>query len=345
MRKRILGGIIALCAVAMAAPWSVRAVGPITGITVAPAERTILSGTSLPFTVQGKDVDGVTADLTTNATFSVTDPSGLMTANTYNAGKVGKWVVTAHYSTLSADTVITVAPGMVNELIVNPRSEPEYLALGASRYFTVEGFDASNNEVTELTAKWSIEGSIGVVDTTSGPTVKFTGTKNGSGRLVAQSGDLMSAVSITVQPAPAPIVTNTNAEPINTTNKVVTKNVAPDEPANTNTTNVNTDIAAPVAAAADDSSGSTCAAWPRASWIWVTIAYAILLGAALGFAVKARPSWWWIAPLALTVATLWVYFQFRCYPVYPGLPYVVLLMGIVGASWYNWKRSEPPAIS
>lgn len=344
MQNRILGGIIVLCAIALAAPWSVSAVGPITGISVAPADQSVLSGTSLAFTVQGKDAEGVAADLTANATFSVTDPNGSMTANSYRAGKVGKWIITAHYSNLSANAVISVTPGAVHELIVNPKSDPEYLSLGASRFFTVDAFDASNNEVTDLETKWSVEGNVGALDTTNGTTVKLTGTKNGTGRLVVQSGDLMGAVAITVRPAPAAVATNTNTVPTTTTNKPAT-NAVKEDPATTNITNENIDAVAPVSSVTDDAATATCNAWPRMTWIWMLIAYVVLLGAAFGLAVRTKLSLWWVAPLVLTVAMLWVYFQFRCYPVYPGLPYLVLLVGIVGASWYNWKRSEPPAIT
>lgn len=333
MRTRILGGMLALIIGGLMLAPAAHAVGPIVSVSIAPTEPIVAAGTVQSFIVTGTDAAGVTADLTANAVFTTTDPLGAMNANAYTAGKVGSWVVTGNYSNLTADAKVTVVPGTLQEIVINPNSAPEYLAVGASRSFTAEAFDANNNVIRDAEFQWTVTGDIGTVKNVTSTTAKFTATTAGKGTLVARIGERTASIKVTVTEAPV-ATTNTNAN----TNATVNTNTAAISNGNTNVavetdTTVNENIN--VAADADD---STCNGWSRATWIWLFIGYVLLLVAGLYPIRKSRPTWWWAIPLALTVALIWIYYQFRCYPLFPAYPYLTLLAAITVISWYNWQQ-------
>jgi len=310
------------------------AVGPIVSIEIAPTTVSLTTGSSASFTVIGQDKDGATQDLTAYSTFTTTDSLGRMNANSYQAGSLGSWKVTATHGTLTSEASVTVNPTAVVDVVVNPNSTPERIASGQNRTFSAAAYDGANNPIASASFTWTVEGEIGTVKP-SGASAIFTASKAGTGRIVATSGGAKGFVDITV--SAAAITTNTNSSNTNTantnvpaanTNAATNANVAPDNNTNASpATNEQTD-------------DSTCQAWPRSAWVWLFLGYVILLAASLWSVRRSKPSWWWAAPFILTVAVLWMYFQFRCYPVYPGFPYLVLLSAIIGASWFTWSRGS-----
>lgn len=355
MRTRLLGGIAALLFVLVVPLRSVHAIGPIVSMTIAPESKAVIAGDTVTFTVQGKDADNNTSDLTVNCTFTTTDPQGQMASNVYTAGQAGTWKVTAKYSSLTSEATVTVTHGAIAELQVNPNSDPERVANGKSRTFTAVGFDAFNNIIDDLKVTWTVEGEIGTIVSTGDRTGKFTASHLGEGKVVAQSSSEKTSVDITVvKPEVIAPATNTNST-ITNTNSSNTNS----RPVNTNTSNANTNANANANVNASNantnttaqaSTDSTCSAWPKMTWIWIYIAYLIALIGSLAAVRRMNPGWWWFIPFLLTVVAIWVYFQFRCYPVYPAWPYVVLLTAILGASWYTWQRDgqtppvQPPAM-
>lgn len=336
MRHRtIIGGIIAVC-LSLGLTQDVRAIGPITSLTIAPTQATVAAGSTATFTVTGSDAAGAKTDLTPNVAFTTTDPSGSTDGAVYTAGKAGEWVVTGQYASLSIDATVTVIPGPVVDLVVNPNSAPEHVVIGAARTFTAEGFDALDNPVSNLTVQWLVEGNIGTVKSITGASGKFTATTVGKGRVAARVSDVLGAVDVTVDPA-RPVNANGNANtsitPIANTN--VNRAIEPTNSDRNASTNQNENVNAP---AAEDST-TTCTAWSRSTWVWIYLAYLALLGLVLIPIRRSRPVWWWLAPLLLTIASLWLYFEFRCYPLYPAWPYLVLVTGIVAAGWYNWQST------
>ncbi|MFH0828992.1 MAG: hypothetical protein V1907_02315 [Candidatus Kerfeldbacteria bacterium] len=339
MRLRTLGGItIALVVGCVVFIHPVRAIGPIVKITISPATVELSAGSSKAFTSQGQDASGATTDFTVNTVFTTTDPLGTVLAATYSPGKAGSWVVTATYNDLSADAQVTVTPGPVKEIAINPNSEPEYVMKGKTRTFTGEAFDAFNNAVDVAPIEWTIDGDIGSLTAINKTATRFTAKETGSGSLTAFSGDARSTIDIVVT---KPVVTNTNAN----TNAATTNKNASANASNANS-NTNSETIVPVNentnASPSSTTSSSCKAWSRSVWLWIFIGYLVLLMLSLYPIRKMRLIWWWVAPLILTIAALWIYFQFRCYPVYPALPYLILLGGIIATSWYNWQRTAPP---
>lgn len=336
MRTRLAGGLAALI-MTLGLAASVQAVGPITSLTITPTEARVIAGTTQNFTVQGRDASGVTTDLTANAVFSSTDPTGKVAANNYTSGRAGQWRVVASYHNVTAQAQITVTPGPVIELTINPNSNPEYVVNGTSRSFSAEAFDAFDNKVSTVAVQWSVEGNVGTIKSTSDTAARFTAAREDAGRVIARSGEITTSVDVTVTKAVMPNA-NINAR----------GNVNPNQNSNANVsgetgstaTNGNSNAADTNKSVPATTELSSCQAWPKSSWIWLFVAYLVLLVLSLYPIRATRPAWWWVGPLIVTIAALWLYFQYRCYPVYPALPYVILLTGIVAASWYNWQRAS-----
>ncbi len=339
MSVRTLGGVVSLILLFGLAS-KAQAVGPIVSLSISPPSGTVVAGATQPFTVQGKDADGAATDLTTNSAFTTTDPRGFMTANIYTAGTAGSWTVIATYAALTTEAKVTITPGTVADLVLNPNSQPEYLTNGQSRTFTVEAFDAFNNPVTGFSVQWSVEGKIGTITAVNATAAKFTATDVGKGRVAARSSGETALIDVTVakgeQPVNANVNTNANTNAAAANTNATNQNVNSQTNDNTNSqaaaTNQNTNATA---------TPTACTAWPRPAWSWLYLAYLILLIGSLAALRSRRPAWWWLLPLVLTVIVLWLYFQYRCgTPVYPGLPYLILLTAIIGASWFTWQRGN-----
>lgn len=347
MRTRILGGIAALVLGLVLSTDHAHAVGTIIKLTITPATAQLSAGSSQPLTVQGEDAAGAASDMTANAVFTTTDPLGTTKGSTYTAGKSGTWAVTATYNTLSATAEITVAPGPVAEITVNPNSAPEFIVKGSARTFKAVAYDAYNNIVTAGTIDWTADGGIGTIKQLDASSAQFSGAETGQGTITAYSAGVKTSVDVTVTNPPA---TNTNSSGTGaaTTNANANQNTNVNTNASTNEStdapaNASESVVAPVTENTDAaSSASSCKAWSKSTWVWVYLGYVALLILSLYPIRRSRVAWWWIAPLALTVIALWAYFQFRCYPVYPALPYLILLTGIVATSWYNWQRTATP---
>lgn len=337
MRTRFIGGIAALVFL-FGLQTAASAIGPIVSIEISPSTTSVTAGTKTTFTVVGKDAGGATADLTANSTFTINDAKGTLATNAYTAGAVGTTTVRAKYDTLTADATVTVTPGVIAEVVINPNSEPERIENGKSRNFLADAFDAYNNPVTSFTVDWSVEGGIGTITSTARDTAKFIASTNGNGRVVAKVGDVKGFVDVVV--AKSVIITNTNAN-ANTNTAVTNVNINRNsDAANANANiNENGNVNAPANTnTATEESTTACRAWSRMAWSWMYVAYLGLLAVSLWMVRRTKPTWWWVAPFLLTVAALWVYFQFRCYPIFPGLPYLILLAAVIGASWYTWQR-------
>lgn len=345
MSVRTLGGVVSLI-VLFGLASTAQAIGPIVSLSISPPAGTVVAGTTQPFTVQGQDADGAATDLTTNSAFITTDPRGFMTANVYTAGTAGSWTVTATYAALTAEAKVTVTPGAVTDLIVNPNSQPEYLTNGQARTFTVEAFDAFNNPVSGFSAQWSVEGKIGTITAVNATSAKFTATDMGKGRVVARNSAETAFIDVSVAKGEQPVNANANLNANANTNAAAANTNATNQNVNSQTNdNTNSQTATVNANTNAATTPASCTAWPRSAWVWLYLAYLVLLIGSLAALRSRRPAWWWLLPLILTIIALWLYFQYRCgIPVYPGLPYLILLTAIVGASWFTWQRGKPQGL-
>lgn len=338
MKTRILGGIASLV-MTLSLTQAAHAVGPITSVALSPTSADVKAGLTATLTLSGRDADGATADETANARFSTTDPLGNMNGNVYTAGKAGTWTVTGTYNGLTAEATVMVTPGALHDLVVNPDSNPEFVTAGEKQQFTATGFDAFNNRLSDISVTWSITGDIGSVDTKKSESTTFIASQPGSGKLTATSGSISQSVALTVDAARATTAANANLNAGTTAVPLTNQSV------NTNTSSdVGTNVNAPAVTETKEESTTDdqCKGWSRSAWIWLFLAYAAATFSGLWLIRSPRRSWWWAIPLFLTIVSLWLYFQYRCYPVYPGLPYLTILTGIAAATWYNARSTSAP---
>jgi hypothetical protein len=109
-----------------------------------PASASVMSGTSQAYTVEGFDAANNDLGADTGATLSIT-PDGSCTAYTCTATTAGAHTVTATDGTAQGTATLTVTPGPLDHLALSPASS--LIASGGSQTYTVEGFDAANNDL------------------------------------------------------------------------------------------------------------------------------------------------------------------------------------------------------
>lgn len=208
MRMRVSLTIFSCALLLLGAVRSVSA-ATVSKITIDPATPTTTADTAVTFTITATNTDATTTNISSQTTLSTNDPLGSVKNTVYTPGKVGTWNIQADYQSLQATTTVTVTPGAVKEIVINPNSDPEQAYIGSTVSFAATPYDAKSNVVTGQTITWSVIGENGTV-TNKGV---FTPTKIGTGKVQAVLGDITGQVSVV---ANAAIVTNTNTAVTNT---------------------------------------------------------------------------------------------------------------------------------
>jgi len=336
MKKILLLGGLAVCLVLLVLPFKIQAVshGPTKSIEISPKTVTIASDTEQAMTLTAVDSNGVSWDVTQAAQFSTDDPFALIENNVYTAGKVGTWTISALIGNLSADTIITVIPGSLNSLVINPNSNPEIIPLDKTRQFEAIGFDKNNNKVENIDLTWSVEGGIGEISKTG----LFKATKEGVSKVVAASNNISSFVTVKTRKTTEiiPVVTNANTSGQTTLIREIPEETKQGQVAGEE-----------IAAAAENTNtnSSTTNEWEdtcltHAWWIWLLlmIGYLVILIIYYFLVRKIKGSWWWIFPVLLTAASLWYFFAYAC-DQYNWWPWVTVIVGIL-ATLFRPRSSQ-----
>lgn len=320
--------LIGFAVVALGFFHSAQAAGNPVRLTMTPAAVSVEAGKTAVFTVTGIDGANESRDVTIYSSLSNDDPYGNMAQSTYTAGKTGTWTVTATMAGLSATSTVTVTPGPLATLIVNPDSSPEILAPTEHRTFSVLAYDSLNNRLNAPDILWSVEGNIGTVDQTG----RFTATRIGTGTLRAQGpNNLSDTITVKVRES-AVVSTNTNT--------VTTTNGNTNQSTNTssNTNSVPGDDTQIVATTTATTTETPCSSFTTLQWNLLLAAYALLTA---GFYVMIRTSgnsWWWLPPALLTAIGLWLFSDRRCGTTYAWWPYALLGIGVFLGAVYLWLR-------
>jgi hypothetical protein len=175
--------------------------GEVVSISVVPEIVEISVSGKQQFNAKGLDKHGNEIDI--EPQWSVTsgvgsiDPTGLFEATVRGEGKV---LATNEGIVGSAD-VTTVAGDLARLRIV-----PSALTMesGSSQQFKIEGLDANDNAVDEVTVAWSVSGEIGTIAETSG---LFTAVRAGKGKVLVSSGPIEASAVVEVVPG-APSIEN-----------------------------------------------------------------------------------------------------------------------------------------
>lgn len=281
LRATVLVGLLALATVFIQ---STQAAGPTTKIVLDPAAATLTADQSQTFKVMAVAADNSSTDVTSQSNLSVDEPLGKISGATYTPGKAGTWTVQATFQSFTTTATVTVTPGAVQEVVINPNSEPEQLYIGTNLKFTATAYDAKNNIVPNQKFTWSVIGENGSIDTQG----VFKPTTVGTGKVQAAVGTVMGQVSIVVNPA---IVTNTNTvtNRVSNTNTIANTNT----PSNTNTATLNT---------ANDETTTSCTTLKP--WVWILLLVVFLVGVAVLFALVPVTMVWPTVTALLAAAIL-----------------------------------------
>ena len=321
--------LIAFAVLTLGLTQTAHAAGNPVRLTMTPASASVEAGKSVALTVTGIDGAGESRDVTVFSSFSTDDPYGSTAQNTYTAGKTGSWTVTATMGGLSATSKVTVTPGPLATLIINPDSSPELLAPGAHRTFSVLAYDAQNNRLASPEVLWSVENNVGTVDQSG----RFTATHIGTGSLRAQGpNNIGDVISVKVREGVTGAATNTNTAATNTN---------ANDNANTNTaatTNTNTVKGDDTQITDSTAAATPCTSFSTLQWSLLLLAYAVLVAAYYVTMRTTSNSWWWLAPALLTAGGLWLFSDRRCETAYAWWPYALLGLGVILTAAYMWLR-------
>lgn len=278
------------------------AAGVATSIEVTPKSATITADERITFGVTAVDAQGQKSDVTSASTFSVDDPRGVFEKSIYQAGKVGVWTVTITYQSLTTTANITVRPGALDEISINPNSDPETIALGTKRTFIGHAFDADNNDILDTPITWSTDASVGAISSRG----VFTPSAVGNGHVRATSGSVTASVpvrvigTLTTEIPPAATSSGASGSSGGTTkNNNANSNTA----VNTSNTNATENINA-----SDGASTAAVACSTGKAWLWIFLLAALLGAIALLFSFFPVSAIWPVVA-ALAAAAVLVYLQ------------------------------------
>ncbi|HKZ48814.1 MAG TPA: DNRLRE domain-containing protein [Thermoplasmata archaeon] len=176
--------------------------GPLANLTVAPGSASIAVTGTIAFSAQGYDawanpIPGLTYS------WSLVGPLGTLNVSVgpavlLTAGSaVTSGIVRVDSGVLNATAAVTLLPGPLATLIVNPASAT--LPPNASQDFTAQGYDSWGNAIPGLAYAWSVLGGVGSLNSSAGDTVRFTaGATAGNGTVQVDIGTVNVSASITV---------------------------------------------------------------------------------------------------------------------------------------------------
>ncbi|MEP6978531.1 MAG: right-handed parallel beta-helix repeat-containing protein, partial [Thermoleophilia bacterium] len=165
-------------------------------LVLAPASATITAGGSKAYTAAGRDLyENSLGDVTSTTTFTI-GPNGSCTGATCTASIVGAHTVTGTKAGKTGTATLQVTAGTLDHIVISPSSAT--ISAGGSRAYTVEGFDASNNSLGDVTANTTF--TIAPDGSCTGATC--TATAAGSHTVTGNDGGKTSTATLTVNAGP-----------------------------------------------------------------------------------------------------------------------------------------------
>lgn len=316
------------------APLAVRAETEISGVasvklTDLPAQ--VKAGESLTLTLIAEDAEGKTQNVSENALFQVNDPRGTIEKNIYLPGRAGTWKITASYGNYSSEAEIKVIPGAVSRIEINPNSQPEIINLDEKKTFTASAFDSMDNAVEEAVFTWSQEGNLGNIDKEG----VFEAKARGSGHVIASSGDVSGKVAIEVREK---IILEEPAAETEENAETPAQPITEEEPVEEETEEeIIADPEGESEKAEEEESKALAWYW----WVLIMLAYLAVLIFYYSLVKKSKSGWWWLFPLVLTVAVLWIYFQYSG-DAHGWWPWVAIILGLFVTLFRPKKFFEEP---
>ncbi|MEW6606507.1 MAG: PQQ-binding-like beta-propeller repeat protein, partial [bacterium] len=172
--------------------------GTLSYIILDPTSAIVVTGSTRTFTALGYDIYH---NFIPDIIYVWETTIGSVTANSaavFNAGtSAGMGTLTVRHGSISTFATITVIPGTLTYIIINPASVT--VLLFGTQTFTASGYDKYMNFIPGLIFDWNW--TIGSITVTKGTlTVFIAGTTGGIGSLTAFLGSITTSATITIKP-------------------------------------------------------------------------------------------------------------------------------------------------
>jgi len=164
-------------------------------VTVSPKSATITADQTQQFTASVVDRYGNPVPVTVS--WSTTGGS-ISASGLYTPGKTGNYTVTATAGSLSDTARITVLPGSLSQIIIDPPSKT--ITMIETVQFTARGMDAKGNDIP-ITPSWSASG--GSITQTG----LYTPTKTGTYTIYAVQSGITGTATVIVKVGPLSTIT------------------------------------------------------------------------------------------------------------------------------------------
>ncbi|ETX00549.1 MAG: hypothetical protein ETSY1_10900 [Candidatus Entotheonella factor] len=172
--------------------------GKIARLHIEPSALDLKSGEQAHLRAFGFDAYGNATDI--DVTWMLEGEVGHLTAHgAFHAERVGTGRVMAQLGDLQAAIEVTVAPGAVQRLELEPVQAQ--VASTTTQMFVAKGYDVADNEVP-VDVQWAMSSEIGTIDQNG----QFTGTQVGKGTLVAYVSGVVATADLVVTPGPVALV-------------------------------------------------------------------------------------------------------------------------------------------
>ncbi|HEY1547350.1 MAG TPA: Ig-like domain-containing protein [Kofleriaceae bacterium] len=167
-------------------------------IAITPADPSLALGLTQQFTATGTFSDSSTQDLTTQVTWTSSDPTIATIAGTGLATSVavgGPITITATLGAISGTTTLTVIAAVLESIAVTP-ANPEILPGGTEQFIATGTYSDTTTQVLTATVTWAAaDPTIATVVATTG---KATGVAPGTTSISATLGTVVGSTQLTV---------------------------------------------------------------------------------------------------------------------------------------------------
>ena len=297
--------------------------GPAVKLNFLPTQADLTADGFLPIRAFAVDANGNGWDVTPEASFSTTDPTGTVTADGYTPHTAGSWIVSAAYQGFSGSFTADITPGMLKTLTIEPETaltaDP-----GDEVNYVAKGLDAKGNQVTS-NVEWKTSNNKVAKITKTG---KLTAGKTGQTNVIAEADGVQAVVPILVSGETAITNQTTDIVSVQKPNQPE-KNprVAAEEVEKVpvqEQRNLNTEKT--------ESSECKNIAHP---WVIILILLQVVaLTTYFTWQLKKPMRLWWIAPVVLTAVLLIIYSQLFCDNTYLWWPWTTLGISVIFISVY-----------
>ena len=174
----------------------------ISGIVIAPTTQTIAPHTRLQFTAIGEFSDGTTQNITSDASWSSSQPAVATISNTVPNGlatgvAAGSTTIHATLSSVTGSAPLTVSSATLSSIALTPASSG--VAVGSTLQLEAVGmFSDGTTQPLNLAVTWSVTPSDGSVATVT-QTGLVTGVAAGAATVTAQLGAVTRTAALTVE--------------------------------------------------------------------------------------------------------------------------------------------------